>query len=269
MTFTSLRVVTTATWLPRDLASAGVVPVVADLGLDVPADTDGMAWWCPSRHAARLSATAVRTWFTAPPAPWQASLLTATSRPTTAVRVRELGGQAPVFAKVADIKHPQIPASVWPAADALADACHRAGVPGDAWALVTDVVEDFTAEYRCFVTGRLVVAASVYLADGLTWDHWETGEQPDATAAAGYAQSVVDALGDDQPPGWVLDVGVDRAGRWSVVEANPAWCANPYHGEPAGVVRTVLAAQDPDADPRWAWAPASPPAWARPLPIRT
>lgn len=268
--FSQLRVVTSARWLVGDLAAAQVVPVVADLGLDVPADTTGVAWWCPARHAARLAATGRAHVFTAPDANWQADLLSRAGRPTVAARLADLPGglTGRVFAKVADVKHPRVPARVWADVADFAAAATGAGIPGGAWCLLTPVVTTFTAEHRCFVTGGQVVAASVYLADGCTWDHWPAGAQPGSGDAARFAQDVVDDL-PDQPPGWVLDVGVDTAGRWQVVEANPAWCANPYHADPSGVVHTVLASQDPATAAGWVWdMGAAPGAWRRPLPVR-
>lgn len=68
----------------------------------------------------------------------------------------------------------------------------------------------------------------------------------------------------------MLDVGLLRDGSWAVVEANTSWSSNPYHADPTGVVASVLAAQGPESDPRWAWR--SDPAidrFARPLPVRS
>jgi hypothetical protein len=79
---------------------------------------------------------------------------------------------------------------------------------------------------------------------------------------------VVDAVGDNQPPGYTLDVGTDAEGNWSVIEANAAWSSNPYHCEAAGVMTSVLAAQQPGHD-RWRWQPDQVfLERARPLPLR-
>jgi len=144
----------------------------------------------------------------------------------------------------------------------------------DASQVVLSQAVAFTHEYRCFVApgaggNPTVVASSAYLIDGQTWDSWEcAADAPDPSEAAAFAQLVVDDTAG--PAGYVLDVGRLADGSWAVVEPNASWSSNPYHCEPAGVVASVLAAQDPAADSRWAWT--SDPAidrYARALPVRT
>lgn len=122
---------------------------------------------------------------------------------------------------------------------------------------------NYAREYRCFIAHGKVTAASFYLATvpgindstvTITWDAFEADRAPDASDAAAYAQDVVDAMGDNQPPGYVLDVGEDAAGHWSVIEANAAWSSNIYHAPVVGVVEAILASQKPGHD-RWLWEP--------------
>ena len=152
-------------------------------------------------------------------------------------------------------------------------AAETAGLFPGSHVVLSEVVE-FTAEYRCFIApgthgAPTVVAASAYLVDGQTWDAWESpAEAPDPAEAAVFAQRVARTV--VAPPGYVLDVGRLADGTWVVVEANASWSSNPYHCDPAGVVASILAAQDPNGDQRWVWR--SDPAidrFARPLPVRT
>jgi hypothetical protein len=36
-------------------------------------------------------------------------------------------------------------------------------------------------------------------------------------------------MGENQPPGYVLDVGKDSKGNWFVIEANAAWSSKIHH----------------------------------------
>lgn len=272
--FTQLRVVSSASWLARDLARAGTVPVVGDLGLDIPAETDGTAWWCPGLFAARLHATGVPVPFAGPPAPWQAAIagdwLGRDVRAATLAELTAAGWDLtrPAFAKPADVKAAAVPARWWPRLSDFVEAATAAGLPPSTPVLVCRTRVQFETEYRCFVADGQVVAASMYRDGDQTWDAWDEEDAQRCGAAVTFAERVVESLAD-QPDGWVLDVGQSRDGTWMVVEANPSWCANPYHCESAGVVRSVLAAQRRDGDRRWLWQPGD---WlksrALPLPRR-
>lgn len=262
--FDVLRVVTSASWLVRDLASAEVLPVVGDLGLDIGMDTDRTAWWCPGMFAARLAASGALVSFVGPTAPWQASFPRKfTGRQIAATDVgalrRDLEGASGydggVFAKVADVKLPAVPAAWRENLGMFLRECDDAGVPDSTPVLLTGTFLDLVEEHRCFIAAGQVTAASVYRVGDLTWDAWDSGEQPGSVDAVEFATSVVAAL-KSQPPGWVLDVGRTREGDWVVVEANPSWCANPYHSDPVGAVVSILAGQDPLGRARqWTWEP--------------
>ena len=280
--FQQLRVVTTAGWLARDLATGTDLPVVHDLGLDVTADTTGVAWWSPHQFIARLKATPAVTdqpslfspgpgWVTTVPSDflhrqvWAGQLRDVAACPLWAP-------SALLFGKPAEVKVNKLPADVYGTPAALVQGAKGSGLTDDSWMILSELVE-FTAEYRCFIApgpdgSPTVVAASVYLVGDTTWDAWETAAQaPDPSEAAGFAQMVADST--TGPAGYVVDVGRLTDGTWAVVEANASWSSNPYHCDPAGVVASILAAQDPGNDPVWAWR--SDPymdRFARPLPVR-
>lgn len=284
--FAELRVVTTAAWLARDLAAGTTVPVVHDYGLDAPADTSRTAWWAPHRFIARLMVTPGVTrphllspgpaWLTTVDEQWTGRELWAGQLAAIAgcpLWNRQYANGVRVFAKAAEIKRDLLPARAYGTASGFHGTAETAGLLPGSHVVLSEVVE-FTAEYRCFIApgtdgAPTVAAASAYLVDGQTWDAWENSQDaPDPTEAARFAQQVVATV--DGPPGYVLDVGRLADGTWAVVEANASWSSNPYHCDPAGVVASILAAQDPDGDQRWVWG--SDPAidrFARPLPVRT
>ena len=285
--FDELRVVTTAGWVARDLATGTELPVVHDLGLDAPARTTRTAWWAPHRFIARLAVTpGVTQPSLASPGPgWVATVDPKWLR--RRVWAGLLGDVADsdlwggrwaqgvtVFAKAAEIKLDRLPARAYGTAAGFTGDAERAGLTMSSAVVLSELIE-FTHEFRCFVapgprTGLpTVVASSAYLIDGQTWDAWETREEaPDTTEAVAFAQCVVDDTAG--PAGYVLDVGQLADGSWAVVEPNASWSSNPYHCEPAGVVASILAAQDPTGDLSWAWrSDPSLARYARPLPVRT
>jgi hypothetical protein len=280
--FTELRVVTPAAWVARDLATGTTLPVVHDLGLDVSHDLSHTAWWSGHRFIARLAATpdVAQPRLSSPGAAWIASVdprfiqrQVWAGQFVDAARSPLWSRSGGVFAKAAEIKLNLLPAAVHTDAQGFVDQAQSAGLAPGSGVVLSEVTQ-FLSEFRCFVApgpdGQpAVVASSAYLVGEVTWDFWESAtDAPDSSEAAAFAQLVARAT--PGPAGYVIDVGRLADNSWAVVEPNASWSANPYHCDPAGVVASVLAAQDPaGGDNRWAWA--SDPAidqYARPLPVR-
>lgn len=276
-----LTVITSAQWVAEDLRAAGTVTVEHSLGLDVPFLDESTALWCSGSWATRLLKTGVQHQFLSAGPDWLSRVPAEFLR--RKVWAGTIGrmpyrGEYSMFYKLAEHKHGDIPAGLYLTEDTFLR--HVQKVFTDA-----DHVDDlhfagsepmsYAREYRCFIAHRTVTAASFYLATlpglddstvTITWDAYDDDRSPDATPAAVFAQRVVDAMGDDQPPGYTLDVGEDAAGNFSVIEANAAWSSNIYHAPAAGVIESILAAQEPGHD-RWSWKPdALFLARARPLP---
>lgn len=276
---TVLRVVSTASWLADDLSRQDLVPVVHDVGLWAPVDASSTSWWMPGQHAARLAASGIT------PLLWAPDALLLERLPASAtgrrVHVHTLGGiadcslaadgQTPVFMKAAEHKLPGLAAGVW-TVEGFTAAAQQAGYPREGLILVSELIR-FEAEYRVFILDGEPVAASAYLIGGLTWDAWTPNSLPPTSEATQFAHTVLAGRSLPVPRGWVLDVGTTREGSWAVVEANPAWCANPYWASEDGtdaVVATILASQGPgNRGNGTRWSPLE--HWtrmARPLPRR-
>lgn len=281
--FNSLNVVTYVNWLVDDLRHNSYLPVTHDLGLDlrVPAGIPvseyvaGLAFWAPMRNAARVVATTGQNPFTTPGPYWLEQLpVGITGRKVQVLTLGELKSDAsflrrPAHVKPADIKISTFPAQVFSNHSEFCGAVRTVpGIPDSTLMQVSELM-DYRQEVRCFITDGVVTAASVYLHNSKTWDAWELDfDAPSASAGQEFAQAVVPDL--PGPRGYVLDVGMDEAGNWSVIEANPAWSSNPYHSTPDGVVVSVCAAQHPDNDvERWGWVPPEffTPLLRRPLPV--
>lgn len=269
MIYGNLLVVTSARWLADDLAAAGTIDVGHSLGLDAPVLDGRTALWCSGSWATRLLKTGIPHPFLSAGPHWLATVPPEfLRRKVWAARLGDLPykGINPTFYKLAEHKHGSIPAGVTIGRGIFQ---RTAGAAFDFAPGYEDLHVNgsepmvYAREFRCFISHGTVVAASFYLATvpgingstaTITWDAYEPHRAPDSSAAAAFAQKVVDAMGTNQPPGYVLDVGEDAQGNWSVIEANAAWSSNIYHAPAAGVIEAVLASQE-RGNPRWGWRP--------------
>lgn len=269
MTFDRLLVVTSARWLADDLRAAEAINVEHSLGLDAPELDGRTALWCSGIWATRLLKTGSMHPFLSAGPGWLARVPQEFLRRD--VWACEMGsmpyrGTDPKFYKLAEHKHAGIPAGLRVGRGIFQRTAGAAFdfAPGyEALHVIGSDPMEYVREYRCFIARGKVSAASFYLATvpgicdstvTITWDAYEPARSPDASAAAAFAQEVVDAMGKDQPPGYTLDVGEDKAGNWSVIEANAAWSSNIYHAPVTGVIESVLASQEPGNN-RWTWKP--------------
>lgn len=273
MSYDKLIVVTSASWVARELAGARTLPVEHSIGLDIP-DLDGAALWCSGSWATRLLKSGIEHPFLSVGPDWlprvPAEFL---RRKVWASKLFDLPYPGPVekFYKLAEHKHSGIPAGVRLGRGIFQRQIGRAFEDGRG--IIPDLtglhihgsdVMSYRDEYRCFIAHEKVTAASFYLSTvagingepvHITWDAYaDRVVPPTTTEAKAFAQKVVDAMGDDQPPGYTLDVGVDTEGNWSVIEANAAWSSNPYLSDSAGVIKSVLASQEPGHN-QWRWRP--------------
>jgi len=253
-------------WVADDFqepARAAGIPVVHSFGLDVP-DLSAYrhpAWWTPTEHAARLLRAGVPlpllatgpAWLSGVPSDllgrdvWSGTLSDLAAAPLTR------GWCKPAEAKVA-----KLPAAWWDATSEFASAARAAGLPETSWVQVSPTRLQLAVEYRTYVLGGQVVAVSPYLlADGTTWfPGLEDRAGLPTRDAAAFAAEAATRIGDRQPPAYVLDVGLTTAGRWVVVEGNPAWSAAAYGCAMPRVLEAVLTAADHAGLYRdWHWRP--------------
>lgn len=260
--FDHLRVVSSAAWLAADLSDAGVIDVHHDLGIDLRTPRiEFVAWWAPMGFAARLIATTQANPFLAPGPTWTADLpMRWTSRDVATTRfadlhtLRETFAGQPVHVKPSEVKVSSVPAATYGSLEDFLAAGHTLGE--DVMVQVSTLAP-YVREYRCFTIDRDVVASSIYLAGGITWDGLDhTADVRLHADAVSFAHSVLADPAVAVPDAMALDVGQHADGTWSVIEANPAWSSNPYHANASGVIASVCAAQRPHAShSRWSWRP--------------
>jgi hypothetical protein len=148
-----------------------------------------------------------------------ADLLARTVRFGTLAAMRHLPG--PIFVKPADPILRSFDAGVY---HCVADVRGRKAIDEQTPVLVSEPVE-WTAEYRCFIHENKIAAWSPYLSFGRpAWKPASATELPGNLAA--FCERLVNRMGQDLPPAFVVDVGVLEDGRWAVVEFNPAWCSS-------------------------------------------
>lgn len=264
-----LVVATTRRWIADDLrhGAGGRVDVVLEHGFDLPVITGPAAWWVPAEHAARILRAGGTLDLSAPGPAWLAGVPDdLTGRRVWAGMLADIGDAPPAgFAKPAEAKVDALAARWWDRTDDFASAARDAGLGDDAWVQVSDRRLDIVEEHRCYVGAGTVMTTSPYLtADGSTYEPgWESDPAFSHDAARAFAQGAVDALGQDQPPSYVLDVALLTDGTWVVVEANPAWCAGFYGCDLGAVVDVIVDASatptetgpDGSRHGRWAWRP--------------
>lgn len=266
-------------WLLDDFAAAGVIPVAQSRPWDPTAPAPDQPIWAPGAWAMRLAASGVELDLASPGAGFLAEL--AGAHPDLVGGRRIVAGpvgivgrawRTEVFAKPSEAKLEHLPARRYPSGGCLRSVVRCAGYPEDLHVTLS-APADFVREFRCFTAHGQVAAASFYWdkVTGQAWDAFAGPQDPGlppAAAAARFAQQVLDRLGPDQPPGFVLDVGQDRHGSFCVVEANASWSSAPYHAPMPGVLSSVLASQGEPVrlNPRWRFTP-DPVLAARALPV--
>jgi hypothetical protein len=239
-------------WIADDLATADVIPVVADPALDAPTLPHGIraAWWTPAEHAARLMHSGLNLQLLSAGTAWLSRVPTGLlGRPVWSGTVDSLTDAPPYgWCKPAETKVESLPAAWYDTVDEFRVQLALLDAPGLMPVQVSPVRLDLTDEYRCFITQGNVTAVGAYLHAGETWDPaWDRTPDPSRAAAAMFAQEVLNTLGTDQPPGFVLDVGRCANGSWVVIEANASWSSNIYGcGPRAGVISSIVAASTHD-----------------------
>ena len=169
-----------------------------------------------------------------------------------------------VFAKPANCKIERIPAKWYDLEGLALDLIAAPPVPDNQRFLLTWDRLDLVEEHRLWVLDGRVVTSSPYLhhldfietdlrgyESSNTWYPGMNSERtPDAEAFGAHAlDTLAHSSGFEAhaivstalPRAFTLDVGIDRAGVWVVIEANPAWSSALYGADPVKVADCVRA----------------------------
>lgn len=279
-----LRIVTHKKWLVDTFAcdrnvvdDPRVDDVQQDFGFDIDQNTaDDSWWWAPGAWAASARSTGVDIpllscgprWMLGLPYEYVRRKIVVCSADEAYETVnkhieRGLWRTKRVFAKLPEAKVDYFPAQLFDVGPMLGKTLVQGGLPYDVVVQLSEDVE-FGTEARFFVAHRNITAASLYkIGTGDTvWgsEHFDKSMANvdtlvEFTRLKQFAERVAGDNRVDQPPGWVLDVGM-LDGEPAVVEANAAWSSGPYDCEPFGVLDAIIAAHDTDGShKRWLWSP--------------
>jgi hypothetical protein len=268
MTFTRLLVLD-RTHAPETeaahLASAGMLPVQAGTYNHVPVSLDGTALAISTAGATRLLNAGVDLNLLSPGPVWLATvpghLL---GRKLICTRLGKLTSDwdGPGIFRLAEQQFGELGSEItYPDPAAFLGKFDRPalGSPNLQFGLrvIASTPVKYTDRYRIFITHGQVTASTRMAAKprpGRRREFFE-GTAPDQTKSAEhFGQAVADATSWKQPPGFSIDVGTATDGPWQLINAAPAWAADPLEANPSGVVASILAAQEPGID-SWKWIP--------------
>jgi hypothetical protein len=241
----------------EELAANTVLPTKASFGLDIPAYSEGDAWWVPQGIAARFRSSGVELALQAPGPYWlskaPSGLLGRAVTTLSAQEVLGLTGLPEMFWKFAEAKVDIFQASVLPLSE-VQEFLKSKQIPATA-VLQYSTPLALGNEYRLFIRDGQVCTASVYLTRKhgveLTYYDYANSDEQELARVVDFANKALPQL--QGPGGYVLDVALTQAGEAVVLEANPAWCSAWYGCDINEVVRTVVAAHEKDE--RWSWQP--------------
>jgi hypothetical protein len=242
-------------------AGLAVVELTADPRSLVAAASSPVAVRAPGGLVAAAMAMGAHVTLSGPDADWLVGLDTSITgrqwRRANPSIARQMLRAGPTWIKLADAKHPLVPARRYSDVASFDVAIRPLGHAPDLQLLATSGWLDIDSEYRVFCRGRDVLTASPYLIQDEPWTALlHTHRASFHREAAAYMTDVLATLPDSEvPPAAAFDIARLADGRMVVLEANQSWSAGIYGCDPDAVLAAVLAANTPGPASRWAWTP--------------
>lgn len=255
----NIIITTMANWVSEEVREgldAHDFKVIKDYGFDILLPFEDIyAWWMPAAHAARVVRAMPELKLIAPGSDWLTTIPEhLTCRKISILTLQELLSEpftGKLWVKPAEAKIEPFPALFY-SYDELQNIANMSSLEATMNVQYTKTFIPFNWEHRFYVLQGKVTTGSPYLVDGVTfndgvpWDGYED--------ALKYAQYAVGELAENQPPAYVLDIGLDEiTGKWAVIEANPAWCSGFYGADMNNVILCIHESMKHDAE--WQWIP--------------
>ena len=205
---------------------------------------DGM--WCPGQYMALVSMSEAGWVGVGSPA----------MRPTSTYRdVVSYLRVGPSFVKLANYKDERFPAQVYTVGSFVEQASHLPFAHTRDYQ-VSPELRGIVLESRHWVIDRMWCAGKVYRDEDVDFSGVgsDMGDAPKSHIS--HAKRKIQAMRDDSPPTYVIDIGELSTGEVFTVETNPAWCAGFYDVDPEVAREAVLKSQGrvEDIQPRHLWA---------------
>lgn len=215
---------------------------------------DDVSYWMAGAYALKLQQAGLAKGLSSPGAEWLPQLpivlLGRSIQSGTLNDLRNVDGK--VWVKPSEAKVIDLPAGLYSADEVEAIFAANGFTDGIHLQWTHDVLNlDF--EHRFFVADSQVVTGSPYKVAG-------KGFGPDIDfsqmeAASEFAQHTLDALRENAPAAFTLDVAWDMDSKeWLVVEGNRAWSSG-FYGADAGAALDVVRYSCNNTNPLWAWKP--------------
>lgn len=215
---------------------------------------DVTSFWMAGGYAAKLHRVGLASHLTAPGQSWLSTVdESLTGRQIITGTVSEMPENTQLWAKPAEAKIDSIIAGRY-TKDEILEICSKSNVSENQLFQWTDSILKINHEHRFFVANGMIMTGSPYLIDGIIYS--STMVSPYYDDALRAAVRTVRKLGDNQPPAYTLDMGLNETtGHWIIVESNPAWSSGPYGCDPSLVIDTLeIACNNVGSD--WLWEPA-------------
>jgi hypothetical protein len=212
------------------------------------------SFWMAGGFAARMQRAGLAMSIYAPGQTWLSGLdLALTGRRIETGTLDEMPVKTILYAKPAEAKIRGFVSAKYTKQD-IKNIYAAENVPSKTILQWSEDILDINHEHRFFVADGRILTGSPYYVDSVIYKEGMTS--PFSEAAKKFALDVIEALKDNQPPAYTLDVGRnEETGDWLIIEANPAWSSGLYGCNPAAVI-DVLDVACHATDERWLWKPS-------------
>jgi hypothetical protein len=255
----TLHLVCDRQWMKEELSVNSLVKIDHSYGFDIPEFSSQDSWWIPQGIANRFIQSGMLFNFQAPGPYWLSQISSEfTKRLVETFQVKELKSyinhsDEKNFWKFAEAKIDSFPAGMRTDQEVLS-YMKEYEIPQDS-VLQKSTYLDIKNEYRFFIIKGKIMACSRYLTRKnnleLTYYDYPDLDVNESRAITAYVASIAPSL--PSPEAYVLDVSTCYSGGFAVLEANPAWCSAWYGADINGVIKTILASNQPNK--KWHYSP--------------
>lgn len=152
------------------------------------------------------------------------------------------------YVKPAEVKISDAPAQ-WIEVGYFIENLLALKVPKEAKIQISREYLKIKSEVRCVVNNNKVTTSATYLNDGIAFGG-ELFQRNFKAEEEGriFAQEVVDAMSDDHPTAYTLNIGLLDNGEYFVVEGNPIGASNLYDCDKIEFIKAIIEGSNRDKE---------------------